>query len=64
MNYYNKVSKYDLDRANLKMREAFRQKSKRRVENARAKRDILNGNKHEERVNDVKTKISRIRDLS
>ena len=45
LNYYNKVSKYDLDRANLKMRDAQREKSLRRVENAKAKREMIFGNK-------------------
>ena len=42
MNYYNKVSKYDLDRANLCMRDMWREKQSRRVDNARAKRQKLN----------------------
>lgn len=38
VNYYQKVSKYDLDRANLCMRDMWREKQTRRVENAKAKR--------------------------
>ena len=34
LNYYNQVSKYDLDRANLNMRTAWHLKQKRRIENA------------------------------
>ena len=43
LNYYNGISKYDLDRANLCMREAWKVKQMRRVENAAAKRDLING---------------------
>ena len=46
------------------MRDAQREKSMRRVQNAKAKREMLFGNKELVRHNEVKTKINRIRDLS
>lgn len=42
VNYYSKMSKYDLDRANLCMQDMWREKQSRRVLNARAKRQKLN----------------------
>lgn len=41
LNYYAKVSKYDLDRSNINMRQAKREKQNRREINARAKRDMI-----------------------
>ena len=43
VNYYNQISKYELDRANLCMREAWKAKQARRVTNANAKRELING---------------------
>jgi hypothetical protein len=39
LNYYTKVSKYDLDRGNIKMNSAQKEKNVRKVINARAKRN-------------------------
>jgi len=41
LNYYAKVSKYDLDRSNINMEKAWREKQQRRVLNARAKREAI-----------------------
>jgi len=49
LNYYNKVSKYDLDRSNLKMRQNQSVKQMRRFENAAAKRKMINGQIRQER---------------
>ena len=42
LNYYTKVSKYDLDRASINMDKARHEKSLRRIVNAREKRDKIN----------------------
>jgi hypothetical protein len=47
LNYYAKVSKYDLDRSNINMQQAKREKQRRREINARAKRDQI--------TNEIKT---------
>ena len=39
LNFFVKVSKYDLDRANIDMQKAMQEKKHRRVVNARAKRE-------------------------
>jgi len=41
LNYYAKVSKYDLDRSNINMQQAKREKQRRRELNARAKREMI-----------------------
>ena len=41
LNYYAKVSKYDLDRSNINMQRAKREKQHRRELNARAKREMI-----------------------
>jgi len=64
LNYYTKVSKYDLDRADLRIRDAMREKQARRIENARAKRNMINYQTSRERTAAVRAKVSRIRDLS
>lgn len=64
LNYYTKVSKYDLDRANMCMNEVWRHKQERRVENAKAKREMINSQVARERFVEVNTKVRRIRDLS
>ena len=64
LNYYKKVSKYDLDRANINMKDAWREKQTRRVENARAKREMINNQIAKERHQEVANKVQRIRELS
>ena len=64
LNYYNKVSKYDLDRGNLKMREYWRTKQDRRVENAKAKREMIKQANEVSYFAEVAAKVNRIRDLS
>ena len=46
------------------MRTAWREKQTRRVENAKAKRDMINNQVAKERFVEANTKIRRIRDLS
>ena len=43
LNYLQKVSKYDLDRANLCMADIQREKNRRRQANATEKRQSLEG---------------------
>ena len=43
LNYLQKVSKYDLDRANLCMADIQREKNRRRHANAMEKRQSLEG---------------------
>ena len=64
LNYYNQISKYDLDRANLCMREAWCAKQTRRVTNAKVKRELIDGQVSKERFTEANTKIKKIRDLS
>lgn len=64
VNYYKKVSKYDLDRANLKMRDAWVEKSNRRVRNAAAKKHMIESAKMSYRREDVSRKLSKIKDIT
>ena len=41
LNYYAKVSKYDLDRASINMELAQKEKKQRRILNAQAKREAI-----------------------
>ena len=41
LNYYTKVSKYDLDRKSINMERAKHEKQLRRVANAKAKKDLI-----------------------
>ena len=59
-----KVSKYDLDRANLCMRDAYMEKQRRKELNSKARRDILDGAKSRERFAEAAAKVTRIRDMS
>ena len=64
MNYYAKVSKYDLDRSNVNMAQARREKQRRRELNARAKREMINGEVRKERFVACVEKINRIKEVS
>lgn len=41
LNYYTKVSKYDLDRKSINMERAKHEKQLRRVANAKTKKDLI-----------------------
>ena len=64
LNYYKQVSKYDLDRGNLNMKDAWKEKQFRRIENARAKREMIDNQIAKERHQEVVNKVQRIRELS
>ena len=64
LNYYDKQNKYELDRGNLKMRDAIIEKQKRRVENAKAKREMIRQARAVDNKSAVATKVNRIRDIS
>ena len=49
LNYYAKVSKYDLDMGTVNMQQARREKQRRREINARAKKEIITTDKKRER---------------
>ena len=59
-----KVSKYDLDRANIDMQAALKEKEKRRNENAAVRRSQMGDTKKKEAVSAAKAKVAKIRDLS
>lgn len=46
------------------MRDAWREKQSRRVENAKAKREMIHGQVAKERHKEATTKVRRIKDLS
>ena len=60
MNFYKKVSKYDLDRGFIDVIAYNRGKKAVYTENAANKRDIINGEIAEERVNAVLEKANKI----
>ena len=64
LNYYAKVSKYDLDRSNINMAKAKREKQFRREVNARAKKTIIETEKKSQRFHEVVEKVKKVRELS
>ena len=64
LNYYSKVSKYDLDRAQLNMREASICKQQRRVENAQAKRTMIKTQQASDMSIAVRAKVAKIREIN
>lgn len=56
-----KVSKYDLDRANIKANKMYQEKSTRRLLNARAKREMLAEQQSLQNRQNNQEKIERIR---
>ena len=61
VSYYDKCSKYDLDRGVLDYRAIWKEKSNRRVINAQAKREAIGTAVARDRFNDVVDKVKRIR---
>ena len=59
-----KVSKYDLDRANIDMKAALKEKEKRRHENATARKATMGDSKKTEAVAAAKAKVAKIKAVS
>ena len=59
-----KVSKYDLDRANIDMKAALKEKEKRRHENAQARKATMGDSKKTEAVAAAKAKVAKIKAVS
>ena len=59
-----KVSKYDLDRGNLKLATGHKEKQIRRVVNAKAKRVKQENETKQEKFAEVVDKIERIRSVN
>lgn len=64
LNYYAKVSKYDLDRSSINMAKAKREKQFRREVNARAKKTFIETEKKSQRFHEVVEKVKKVRELS
>lgn len=64
LNYYTKVSKYDLDRKNINMEKAKHEKHLRRVVNAKVKKDLIENEDKQEKFASVVNKISKIREIT
>jgi hypothetical protein len=60
INYFDKVSKYDLDRGHLNYKGLWKEKQDRRHINAQSKREEIDRKVYIERYNDVVYKIDRI----
>ena len=60
-NQLQHCSKYDLDRGHVDMKAIKSEATKRKVENAKSKRDDLNKSVEKKRMDDVVKKISKIR---
>ena len=63
INYYTKVSKYDLDRANVDMNTVQQEKKIRRVFNARAKKLLIDQDKKLHKFVSAVEKINKIHEV-
>ena len=64
LNYYSKISKYDVDRANINMHMAKKEKQNRRVVNAKTKRLTIDQEREHEHFGQVVDKINKIKEIS